>query len=139
MTILAASTVAQKSVVLSRQALRVSQASFLLEEGAEALRVYRDNSSTNLFGGSPVLVSGTDYYPVFSGGTWTFPQSISTVGVFTRKIVISNVYRDSSTNDIVQSGGVLDVNTKLITVTVSWFSGSQNITKTLSFYLASIF
>lgn len=135
MSVLAASNVAQKSVNVSRQAFHSTQASFLLEEGAEAVRIYRDNAWSNLSG----MISGTEYYPVFSGGTWTFSTTPSTVDRFTRKIVISDVYRDSSSDDIVSSGGVLDSGTKLVTITVSWLQGSNTVNKTISFYLADIF
>lgn len=135
MSVLAASNVAQKSIGASRQAFHSTQASFLLEEGAEAIRVYRDNAWGNL----SAMTVGTDYYPSFSGSTWTFSTTPSTVGNFTRKVVLSNVYRDSSSQDIVSSGGTLDSGTKLVTVTVSWNQGGKVVTKTLSFYLADIF
>ncbi len=135
LTILSATVVAQKSIYVSRQALNATQAAYLLEEGAEAVRIYRDNTWTNISG----MTVGTNYYPLFSGGTWTFPTSASTIGIFTRKVVISNVNRDNSTKDIVTSGGTVDAGTKLVTVTVSWNEGTNVITKTLPFYITNIF
>jgi len=135
MSVLAASNVAQKSVNVSRQAFHSAQAAFLLEEGAEAVRIYRDNAWSNISG----MTIGSDYYASFSGGTWIFSTTPSTIDRFTRKIVVSDVYRDSTSQDIVSSGGVLDTGTKFVTITVSWYQGSVLVSKTLQFYLADIF
>ena len=133
-SVLAAMSVAQRSIIVSRQASHTSQAAFLLEEGAESVRILRDNSWTNISS----LNSDTTYYPVFSSNTWTLSTSPSFVGIFTRSINIENVNRNASTQDISDSG-VNDPGTKLITVTVSWTEGGQTITKTLPFYIADIF
>jgi len=163
MSVLAASNVAQKSINVSRQSFHSAQAAFLLEEGAEIVRVGRDSSWAYISS----LTSGTEYYPMYcrlgdvysdskcivyavDTSVWIlWPMDNSSpffltnqsknVGQFFRKIVISDVYRDSVTQDIVSSGGVLDSGTKFITVTVSWDQGGKMINKTLSFYLADIF
>ncbi|KKR62806.1 hypothetical protein A2643_00560 [Candidatus Nomurabacteria bacterium RIFCSPHIGHO2_01_FULL_39_220] len=116
-SILAAMAVAQKSVYVSRQAFHVSQAAFLLEEGAENARIARDNAWSNV----------------------TALNSSETVGIFTRTAVASSVNRDNATKDIVTSGGTSDAGTKLITVTVSWKEGGTTVTKTLQFYLTDVF
>lgn len=134
-SILAAMAVTQKSVYVSRQAFHTAQAGFLLEEGAEATRIFRDNAWTNISG----LTADADYYPAFSGGTWILSATPDTVGIFTRIVNVSNVNRDNTTKDIVNSGGTLDVGTKLITVIVSWPEGGVILTKTLQFYLTNIF
>ena len=118
---------------MSRQALHVSQATFLLEEGAEAVRIFRDNAWSNISS----LNVGTNYYPTFSG-TWTVSTTPSTVGIFTRVITIANVNRDATSGDITTSG-VNDSGTKLITITVSWTESGQAMSKTLSFYIMDIF
>ncbi len=133
--VLAMMGVAQKSLALSRQSLHTAQASTLLEEGAEVVRLLRDNAWTNISD----LTVGADYYPSYSGGVWSLSPTANTVGIFTRTVVVSDVNRDNSTDDIVSSGGTLDSGTKLITVTVSWAEGSTTITKTLQFYIADIF
>ncbi len=133
--VLAAMNVAQKSIVVARQSLHTSQAKFLLEEGAEAARIVRDNAWANI----SALVVGTNYYPTYTGGTWTLSATSNTVGVFTRKVVLANVNRDDTSKDIVASGGTLDDGIKLVTVTVSWLEGSTTVSKTLQFYLADIF
>jgi Tfp pilus assembly protein PilV len=133
--VLAAMEVTQKAIFVSRQSLHASEAGFLLEEGAEATRIARDNAWV----GISALTVGTDYYPTFSGGTWTLSPNTSQVGIFTRTVRVTNVNRDATTADIVSNGGVLDTGTKLITVTVSWLEEGQTLSKTLSLYLMNIF
>jgi len=133
-SILAAMSVTQKSIYVARQSLHVSQATFLLEEGAEAVRIVRDNAWSNISS----LTIGTDYYPTFSGGTWILSTTPSTIGIFTRKINMANVNRNVTTGDIASSG-VNDSGTKLITITVSWTEGGVAMSKTLSFYIMDIF
>ena len=134
-SILAAMAVTQKSVYVSRQSFRATQASFLLEEGAEAVRILRDNAWSNISS----LTSGTNYYTVFTGGTWTLSTTPNTVGIFTRTITVANVNRDDVTKDIVSIGGTQDSNTELVTVSVSWVDGGNTITKTLQFYIINLF
>lgn len=133
---LAAMMVTQKSVSVSRQAFHVTQASFLLEEGAEAVRILRDNAWTNISG----LTAGTNYYLKFSGGTWITSSTASdgVIGIFTRTVGMSNVNRDGITKDIA-TVGTNDVGTKLITVTVLWNEGGTALSKTLLFYIMDIF
>ena len=131
--LIAAMQVSQKAIYVSRQALHVTQASFLLEEGAEAVRVLRDNGWANI----SALVNSTNYYPTFSGGTWVMSSTPNTVGIFTRILTITSVKRDNTTQDI-SSSGTDDVGTKLVTITVSWREGSNNLSKTLKFYISNI-
>lgn len=127
-------SVAQKSIYLSRQSTHTVQAGFLLEEGAEATRIIRDNGWNNISS----LTSGTNYYLSFNGATWTLSTTLNTVGIFTRRITISNINRDNSTSDI-SSTGTDDPSTKLITVNVSWLEGTTAVSKNLSFYISDIF
>lgn len=133
-SVLAAMAVAQKSIQVSYQALHASQASFLLEEGAEVVRIMRDNGWSNVSG----LDTSTNYYPLFSSGTWTLSPNVSQVGIFTRKVNMANVKRNGTTGDI-SGTGTDDNGTKLFTVTVSWLEGGRTITKTLQFYITDIF
>lgn len=133
-SVLAAMAVAQKSVFVSRQALHNMQAGFLLEEGGEAVRIFRDNSWDNI----SMLSPATDYYPLFSGGTWTLSAIPQTVGIFTRKVNIASVNRNNSTGAISPSG-TDDPGTKLITVSVSWPEGAAIVSKTFPFYIMDIF
>ncbi len=127
-------SVAQKSIFVSRQSVNMTQASFLLEEGADVMRILRDQDWNNISG----LDTGAIYYPVFSAGVWTLSLTPTNVDTFTRTIDIKNVSRDSLTSDISVSGNN-DPNTKLINIIVSWQEGGEIITKTLSFYIMNIF
>ncbi|MFA6301024.1 MAG: hypothetical protein WC609_01595 [Candidatus Paceibacterota bacterium] len=114
-SILAAMTVAQKAIYVSRQALHATQASFLLEEGAEEARIARDNA-------------------------WSGVVALNTsesIGIFTRTVVASSVTRNVVSGDI--GPGDADAGTKLITVTVSWPEGGIIINKILQFYITDIF
>ena len=133
-SILAAMAVTQKSVYVSRQAYHATQAAFLLEEGAEAVRIIRDNAWSNISS----LTVGTNYYPTWAGGTWTLSQTANTVVIFTRTVTLASVNRDDTTKDIA-SAGTNDPGTKLVTVTVSWIEGGTTINKTLQFYIIYIF
>ena len=132
-SILATTAVTQKSIYISRQAFHATQAAFLLEEGAEAVRIVRDNAWSNVSS----LTVGTNYYPTFSGGTWTLSATANTVGIFTRIVIITSVNRDD--NKDIASVGTNDPGTKLVTVSVSWIEGGITVTKTLPFYIMNIF
>ncbi|MFZ2072188.1 MAG: hypothetical protein WAV10_00690 [Minisyncoccia bacterium] len=132
-SILAAMSVTGKSIYIARESLHQAQAALLLEEGAEAVRIVRDNAWNNISG----LDITKDYYPVFSGGTWTLSLIPSDVGIFTRKINVSTVYRNLEDN--ISAVGTSDNGTKKVIVTVSWNEGGQVITKILSFYISDIF
>lgn len=125
-----------KGINLSNVALRQVQASFLLEEGAESVKILRDNNWSNISG----YTNNTNYYINFDNNTNTVslsatPNNID--GFFTRTIVFEPVYRDSS--DDIAPSGTLDANTKKVTVTVSWLSGGVTLSKNLYFYIANIF
>ena len=133
-SMLAMMIVAQKSIYVSSDALHSTQAGFLLEEGAEAVRILRDNAWSNISG----LTAGTTYYPTFASNTWNLSTTPNTVGIFTRTVVLSNVDRDNTTQDI-SSVGTNDPGTKLVTVTLSWQESGGTITKTIQFYITDIF
>ncbi len=137
---------AQKGLSLSREALLMSQANTLMEEGAEAVKSIRDNNWTDVSN----LNLNTNYYLYFNTNTknWKLDTNSTSLlgyeptypvdGVFSRSIVVSSVERDAN-DDIVASGGTVDTGTKKITVTVSWTSTSGFKSKNLSFYISNIF
>ncbi len=128
--------VLSQTISLSGRSMHVIQASSLLEEGAEAVKTIRDNDWTTISN----LTVGTTYYLSYSSVTnlWSLTTTPSTIGIFTRTVVISAVNRDSN-DDIVSSGGTLDVKTKKVTITTSFNSQSGTISKTLVFYISDIF
>jgi type II secretory pathway pseudopilin PulG len=113
------------------------QTAYLLEEGVEVIRFFRDNGWTTTI--TP-LATTTPYYLVFNEGemrwaTTTNPYYID--GRFLRSVVISDVYRNAQ--DEITSSGVYDSQTKLITVSVSFVNRSATTTKTLSAYISNIY
>lgn len=138
---------AQKGISLSRYALEKSQASLLLEEGAEAVKSIRDNNWTTIEG----VTLDTPYYLFFNTSTklWILDSTVMNSqpgaipaypidGVFERTVTIYPVNRDIN-DDIVSSGGVQDNRTKKVVVTTTWDKGGVSNTKSLSFYIADIF
>jgi Tfp pilus assembly protein PilV len=112
------------------------QASFLEEEGLEAVRVLRDNGwAANIAAKS----TATNLYLTFTGGTWQWTATNTFVdSTFERKVVLDSVNRDGSQN-IVSSGGSVDNAIRKVTVTVSWRQGNATTSKSLVTYLTNIF
>ncbi|MDQ5971636.1 MAG: hypothetical protein QG566_582 [Patescibacteria group bacterium] len=129
---------AQKGLELSNLSLRQTQANYLLEDGAEAIKTIRDANWTNISG----LTAGTTYYLSYDTSTnvWSLTTTPSVVdGIFTRTVVFNTVSRDTN-DDIVASGGTLDTGTMQVTITNTWLTLEGSTTsKTLIFYIANIF
>ncbi len=111
------------------------QASFLAEEGIEAVKFMRDSSwDSNI---TP-LTPGISYTLIFDGVTWgvtTTPTFIS--NQFDRRVSVTNVYRDGSGN--IADAGSLDANTKKVLVTVSWQKDMSTTTREITTYVSNIF
>ncbi len=134
-SLIAISTYFQKTLQLSQDSAKMTQASFLLEEGIEVAKFFRDTSWLNISG----LTSGASYYLQFNGTKWaTTSSNVFVDGIFERKLVIDNVSRDAN-DDIVSSGGTNDADTKKATVSVSWLGRSGTTTKSISTYITNIF
>lgn len=123
----------QRSLALSTQSLRLTQAGFLLEEGAEATRTIRDASWDTLYAAD----RGIPYQLSFSSGAWSLSGSGQPIDGFTRTVNFSDVYRDGS--DKIAMSGILDTGTIRADVTLTWQNGSTVASKTLSLYLSDIF
>lgn len=115
-------------------------AAFLAEEGLEVVRLLRDTSwATNI---APRSLC-TDYYLVFSAGTWQLDLSAvpPVDGIFDRRIQFQAVHRDSSdvitTTNCTLSGS--DPNARKITVSLSWWNRGRQATTALSTYLTNLF
>lgn len=96
------------------QQIERSQATMLVREAREAMRVIRER------GWEYVSINGT-YHPEVSGSIWALVPGAETINSQTRSIVIDDVYRDAS-GAIVSQGGTIDPSIKAITITVSWSS-----------------
>lgn len=128
-------SVGQGFLRLSFQSFQGAQANFLLEEGAEVARAFRDMSWSNISN----LTVGTKYYLNFSGGKWSTTTTSTPIDyTFYRYITVANVNRDNTTADIVSSGGTLDTGTRKITVTTAWKTSTGTTTRTMMSYLTNI-
>jgi Tfp pilus assembly protein PilV len=110
------------------------QGELLAEEGEEALRLMRDDGWDANIGS---LTVGSTYrlaWATTSG--WRATTSRAQIDdTFERTFVLSAVNRDSTSYDIVTSGGTLDSDTKKAVVSVSWAEPSGTSTKTVELYL----
>ena len=103
------------------------QATYIMEEGLEAVRYLRDAGySANISS----LTSGTSYYLLFDGSDWSATTTQTLIDSrFDRIVTIADVYRRDSDDDIVASTSpdskTLDSNTIQATVTVSWDSSGS--------------
>lgn len=99
------------------QNAREAQAVLLLDETAEALQYMRDTGyQTHI--GSQVL---GESYTIFWNGTG-YEFSTSTVSLLydmTRTVVFEEVRRDGS-DQITESGGTIDEDTRKAVITISW-------------------
>ena len=122
------------------QNTKTIQASLLIQEGIEAARLLRDQSWTyNL---AP-LSNQTNYYFSWNSGTsmWeTTAVNTFTDSIFERKIVFSQVCRNSSDVIATCPASYTDTSIRLATVTVSWLSASGATTSlSVATYLTDLF
>lgn len=101
-----------------------TQAEALAQEGIEAVRSIRDRAWNELiYNQSAVEISGDQW--IFSGEATT-----QDIGQFTRTITFDNVCRDELDEITACPGSYTDVQTKKVTVSVSW-EIRQGITNTV--------
>lgn len=115
--------------------LNTIQASYLLEEGVEAVSALRDSGwIANIASLSP----DRSYYLAWSGGRFSATTTVSKVDNFySRYITLSNVTRDS--NDNIAPSGIADPGTRKLSVYVSWPSGATTTLRSVSAYLTNLF
>lgn len=107
--------------ILSLRLLRAQkqdlEATFLAQQGIEAIRSLRDESwTTNI---AP-LTNGTSYYPVVENSKWklrTVPPALID-GLYVREIIFNQVFRDAL--DRIASSGTVDPETRHVTSRVTW-------------------
>lgn len=138
---------AENGIRLSNEALNKSQASLLLEEGAESVKSIRNNSWVTIAN----LSLNTPYHLFFNTTTkvWVLDTSTTNLsesipsypidGVFNRTVTFYGIGRDATSGDIVVEGGNADLGTKKVTITVTWNSKKVVNSKSLSFYISNIF
>ena len=122
------------SVDISALALQRTQAGYLLEEGAEATKIFRDVTWNNVAN----LSYGTAYEFSWNGTTWVPGGAAVPIGIFTRTVTCFAASRDAN-NDLVTSGGTADSGTRRCEIAVSWPGARGAIeTETMSFYISNI-
>lgn len=125
----------QQALSVSQRTAHTVQGAFLMEEGIEIAKFFRDSAWENIAN----LTAGTPYYFSWTGSTWATSTTNTFVdGLFERTLVVENIYRDSN-DDIVSSGGTLDPGTKKITVSVAWNEKGATTTKSVSTFFTDFF
>jgi len=115
----------------SRLGEEQNQANFLALQGIEAVTSLRNQDWANMSNGT----FGLNY----SGDSWTLSGTSDSdpSGKFIRSITISDVSRDGN-NDIVNTGGTVDSETKKVVSTVIWdFTPTRNNSVTQEAYLTN--
>lgn len=112
------------------------QGDYLLEEGLEAIKIFRDLSyTTNLRN----MSTTTTYYFSWSGTNWATTTTNTLIdGKFERKFTLADVNRDAN-SDIAVSG-TYDPDIKLVTVSVAWVEpATGTTTRSIQTYVTNIF
>lgn len=112
---------------LARQTV---QAKDLAQEAMEAVRSIRDNRGWGL------IVNGS-YGLENISGYWNFAGTNNIISGFTRTVLIVDGRRESGSDNIVESGGDIDPDTKKITVRVEWIERSRPHSIELKTYLTN--
>ncbi|HBK34534.1 MAG: hypothetical protein UU08_C0006G0019 [Candidatus Uhrbacteria bacterium GW2011_GWE2_40_58] len=106
-------TVLLSSIQMTKQGVEYVAAAGYIKEGIEAVRSIRDRDWAEVTNGTHGLTTTSGYYEFL--GT---ANTIDTV--YTRTITIEDVYRMGSLNGDIAPSGVLDANTKKVTINVTW-------------------
>lgn len=118
---------------ISKSIEKETKADFLVKEGFEALRSFRDqvawDTNTAIKGLGNVSVE-VPYHLVSSSGQWSLVSGVETIDIYNRQVVFSNAYRDGN-GDFSDSGNP-DDNAKKITVTVSWEGRNMTVVSYLT-------
>jgi len=125
-TVLRASRVTESAV----------QGDYLLEEGVETLKLFRDMGyAVNL----RKLSTSTTHYFSWTGTAWATTTTNTFIdGKYERKFTITDVKRDA--NQDIASSGTYDPDVKLATVTVAWWSPVVGTTtRSIQTYITNIF
>lgn len=137
LTIISISVAYGNFVHLSIQNTAKVQAALLLDEGTEAIKTMRGERWSNIAS----TTASTTYYFIWSTDRWratTTPVVIDSK--FYRTFVVSPVYRDSSTFNILSNtSGVLDPGTKKIDITVAWNDKGSTTTRSTTMYIFNLY
>ena len=100
------------------------EATLLLKESEQSVRVVREKGWSNLTNGV--------YHPVITGSSWGLAAGSENISDFTRQVVISDAQRDALGN-IVETGGTIDYSTKKIIASVSWSTPIPSSASSISY------
>ena len=134
--IAAAFSISTRSLQVRALSVDNVQASLLLQEGAEAVRLIRDSGWAT----TSALALGMPYSLAWNGVMWAPAAPDGLIdGFFDRRFSLSSISRDSG-HRIVTSGGTVDPDGRLVTLSVSWkpYYGATTTRRT-SFYLLNLF
>lgn len=113
----------------ARDVAQKTEALYLAEDGLELVRFMRDEDWDTI---GSLTLNTPQYLAVTS--TEVLPTATpEIVGDYTRSFTVSNVYRDTGSDDIVASttsGSAADTDSKYITMTVRWGTPSKNVSLT---------
>ncbi len=124
----------QNTIQLSQRSIERVQASMLLEEGVEVVKLIRNTAWSTISG----MTNNTTYYPTWNGAAWSLSTTPSTIdNKYTRTVVFSSVYRDGQAK--IATSGTLDAGTKKVVVTITWQTADQQFSTPLTFYVSNIF
>ncbi|MGB2580723.1 MAG: hypothetical protein WBC83_03435 [Minisyncoccia bacterium] len=112
------------------------QGDYLLEEGMETMKLFRDTSYADYFKN---MSTTTTYYLTWNGTTWATTTANTFVdGKFERKFTLTDVKRDA--NSDISTSGTYDPDIKLITMSVAWNSPVVGTTtRLIKAYVLNIF
>lgn len=112
------------------------QAVFLLDEGVEVIKTMRNYAWSNISSSNV----NTTYYLTWQNSRWQSTTTPNTVdNKFIRTFTVSDVYRDVSTLNIVSNGGVLNNDSKVVNLDVSWDYKGATSSKQISFYVFNLY
>lgn len=111
------------------------QASFLLEEGFEALKMMRDGDWTTI---SSVPLNA-ERFPVFSNGSWSATTAETLIdGMFRRTVMLREVFRNPADDSIAQTG-TSDPNTRQADIKVEWDERGAHRSISTVTYITNLF
>lgn len=120
----------------SSKNIKLIKATYLTEEGMEAVRVIRDTSWNQISSST----MGVPYYINFdiSSSTWKATTTANSIDSYIRWFTLHDVRRDNNTKKIVESGGTVDPYSKKVNVYISWQDKGSTTTKSMSSYISNI-
>lgn len=112
------------------------QGDYLLEEGMETMKLFRDTSYLNYFNR---MSTTTTYYLTWNGTTWATTTTNTFIdSKFERKFTLTDVKRDA--NSDISASGTYDPDIKLVTMSVAWNRPvSGTTTRAIKAYVVNIF